>query len=189
MVVSADVMEFPKSKHGFQYLLVFQDLFTKWVELRPMRSANGPTIARALEDLILFRWETPEFLLTDNGTEFDNRCLNKLLSDYSIRHINILPYHAQANPTERVNRSLKPIIAMFVENNHKTWDEHLPEFRFALNTAVSQTTKVSPAFLNFGRHPRLARSLRRDLEHTTDSPELAIDDKAWSARLQRLGEL
>ena len=83
-IVSADVMEFQKSKHGFQYLLVFQDLFTKWIEILPMRKANGPTIARALEDLILFRWETPEFLLTNNGTEFDNKCLNGLLSEYGI---------------------------------------------------------------------------------------------------------
>lgn len=163
-VVSADVMEFPKSKHGHKYLLVFQDLFTKWIELFPMRNANGVTIANAFEDLILFRWETPSFLLTDNGSEFDNMKIVNMLENYGIRHIQVLPYHAQANPTERVNRSLKPLIAMFVDNNHTTWDENLTEFRYALNTSVSKTTKVSPAFPNFGRHPKLAKSLRQELE-------------------------
>ena len=95
-VVSADVMELPKNKHGHKYLLVFQYLFTKWVELYPMRNSNGQTIARAFEDLILFRWVRPQFLLTDNGTEFDNKILDKTLKDYSIRKISIMPYHAQA---------------------------------------------------------------------------------------------
>ena len=72
-VVSADIMEFLANTHGNKYLLVFQDLFTKWVELMPLRTANGNNIARAFEDLILFRWETPNVLLTDNGTEFDNK--------------------------------------------------------------------------------------------------------------------
>ena len=190
-VVSADVMEFPKSKHGHKYLLVFQDLFTKWVEVYPMRNSNGQTIARAFEDLILFRWETPQFLLTDNGTEFENKSISKMLKDYGIRQISIMPYHAQANPTERVNRSLKPLIAMFVDKDHKTWDENLPEFRFALNTAASKTTKVSPTFLNFGRHPRLAKSLRQELEYdkSPDPPNLNVDTSLWSARLSRLDDL
>lgn len=189
LTISADVMEFTASRHGFKYLLVMQDLFTKWVELCPMRKNNGKTIARAIEDLVLFRWDTPEFVLTDNGKEFDNKTINDMIKEYGMRHINVLPYHAQANPTERVNRTLKPIIAMFVDSNHKTWDERLPEFRFALNTAIAKATKVSPAFLNFGRHPKLAKSLRRKLEDVENPEVVVLDTKLWNDRLKRLHEL
>ncbi|CAB0031882.1 unnamed protein product [Trichogramma brassicae] len=48
-------MEFPRSKSGCKYLLVFQDLFTRYVELKPLRQANGKAVANALEELILFR--------------------------------------------------------------------------------------------------------------------------------------
>ncbi|CAB0036437.1 unnamed protein product [Trichogramma brassicae] len=71
-VVAADMMEFPRSKNQNKYLLVFQDLFTRWIEIVPLRKANGVNVLRAFEELVLFRWETPEFLLTDNGKEFDN---------------------------------------------------------------------------------------------------------------------
>ena len=67
VVVAANLMEFPPSKGQLKYLIVFQDLFTRWVELKPLRKADGKSVARALEELILFRWETPEFVLTDNG--------------------------------------------------------------------------------------------------------------------------
>lgn len=46
-VVAADMMEFPRSKGQNTYLLVFQDLFTRWVEIKPLRKADGKSVARA----------------------------------------------------------------------------------------------------------------------------------------------
>lgn len=119
LIISADVIEFTTSRHGFKYLLMIQELFTKWVELPPMRNANGKTIARAIEDLVLFRWETLEFVLSDNGAEFDNKVVNDLIKEYGMRQINVLLYDAQSNPTEWVNRTLKLIITIFVEKTTK----------------------------------------------------------------------
>ncbi|XP_031779781.1 uncharacterized protein LOC116416239 [Nasonia vitripennis] len=78
-IVAADLMEFPPSKNRFKYLVVFQDLFTRWIKLKPLRKADAKSVARAFEELILFRWETPEYFLTDNGKEFDNQLLKKVL--------------------------------------------------------------------------------------------------------------
>ena len=65
-VVASDVMgPFPRSKSGHKYVLVFQDLFTKWVEVVPIRTANGPTIKRQFEDLVVSRWGAPEVVHTD----------------------------------------------------------------------------------------------------------------------------
>ncbi|CAB0029494.1 unnamed protein product [Trichogramma brassicae] len=55
-VVAADMMEFPRSKNQNKYLLVFQDLFTRWIEIVPLRKANGVNVLRAFEELVLFRW-------------------------------------------------------------------------------------------------------------------------------------
>ena len=45
-MVAADIMgPLPLSKEGKnQYILVFVDLFTKWVEIIPVKKANGRTI-------------------------------------------------------------------------------------------------------------------------------------------------
>ncbi|CAB0034381.1 unnamed protein product [Trichogramma brassicae] len=88
-VVAANMMEFPRSKNQNKYLLVFQNLFTRWIEVVPLRKANGVNVVRAFEELVLFRWETPEFLLTDNGREFDNAVVNTALEEYGMeRNIN-----------------------------------------------------------------------------------------------------
>lgn len=60
-------------------------------------------------------------------------------------------YYPQTNLTERVNRTLKQIISAYVDDNHKKWDQHLPELRFAINSAVQETIGMSPAELHLGR--------------------------------------
>ena len=118
-VVTADLMEFPPSSQRFRYLVVFQDLFTKWVELKPLMVADGKSVARAFEELILFRWETPDYLLTDNGKEFANKTLADTLATYGVKPVTTPPYNPQANPVERCNRTLKTMIAMFVTEHHR----------------------------------------------------------------------
>ena len=136
-VVAADIMgPFPPSRSGYHYILVFRDMFTKWIEVLPLRKANAVSVQKAFEDTIIFRWGTPEVLFTDNGTEFVNKLISKAASELGIRHWTTPPYHAQANPVERVNRVLKTMMSSFVESDHRNWDKHLPDFRSAYNTAV-----------------------------------------------------
>jgi len=66
-IIVADIIRpLSRSKAGFQYILVIQDLFTKWIECKALRSATGIKIREALEDLVISRWGAPRFILTDN---------------------------------------------------------------------------------------------------------------------------
>ena len=54
IAVAADIIgPVSRSKSQFQYVLVIQDLFTKWVERAPLRSTNGRKIKEALRDLVI----------------------------------------------------------------------------------------------------------------------------------------
>ena len=69
-----------------------------------------------------------------------------------------------ANPTERVNRVLKTMIVAFLRDDHRDWDLHLHEFRFAYNTAVHGSLRVTLGSLNYGREPLPYRSLRNEAD-------------------------
>ena len=56
-----------------------------------------------------------------------------------------------------------------------------------MNTAVQSSTKVSPAFLNLGRHPRPVKSLRREVE--SERLVERIDPRVWEDRMKRLDAL
>lgn len=144
-VVAADIMgPLPLSRSGFAYLLILQDLFTKWVECRALRNANEKKIREAIKDLIVSRWRTTRFLLMDNGTEFVNQTLRAFAAEYGITHTTVPPYHPQANPVERINRVLKTMIIAFLDRDHREWDVHLNDFRFAYNTAHHSSIGASP---------------------------------------------
>ena len=160
---------------------------TRWVELRPLRLVTGRNVAKVFEELVLFRWGTPDYLLTDNGKEFDNKDLERILKVYGVTRVTTPSYHPQANPVERSNRTLKTMIATFVKTDHRNWDQHLHELRRAINIAVQSSTKVSPAFLNYGRHPSPVKNLRREVEQK--GPKVRISTEVWADRVRRLDAL
>ena len=82
--VSAVLMEFPQSKSRNKYLIFFEDLFTRWVEGKPVPNATGIVVQKALEDLVVFRWGTPRRLIVDNGSEFDNKRIAEMVKCYGI---------------------------------------------------------------------------------------------------------
>ena len=167
---------FIRSKAGFEYILVFQDLFTRWVECIPIRKANGKTIRKELKNRIVLRYGAPEVFLSDNGTEFKDQIIEKYLDEIGVHHTR--PYHPQANPVERVNRTLKTSIMAFFEGNHNTWDEKLPELVFALNNAPHSATGKSPAILNYGREPVPPGTKRREQDQAVAETAAREDEDA-----------
>ena len=189
-VVAGDITgPFVKSKLGYEYILVFQDLFTRWVECVPIRRANAKTVLKEFKDRVVLRFGTPEVFLSDNGTEFKNKVVDEYLAGLGVHHSTTPPYHPQANPVERVNRTLKTRLIAFVEESHTEWDQKLPELMFSLNNSVHASTGVSPAALNYGRQPLPPATARREQEREAleRREHEAIDD--WTERLRDMESL
>ena len=110
-----------------------------------------------------------------------------ILKEYGIKHVTTPPYHPQSDPVKRTNRTLKTMIATFVESDHRDWDKNLHAFRHAGNTATQATTRVSPAFLNFSWQPKPVKSLRREVEQR--EVVVRVDPAEWQDRLKRLDAL
>ena len=188
-VVAGDVMgSLGRSRRGFEYVLVFEDLFSRWIECVPLRRANATNILEGFTENVILRFGTPEVFLSDNGTEFKNKLIDERLEQLGIRHSTIPPYHPQANPVERVNRTLKQMIVAFTET-HDRWDEHLHEFVFAYNTAEHSSTGISPAFLNYGRNPLPPATAYREQSNLVNGSLDVEGIKAWEQRVPQLEEL
>ena len=130
----------PRSNEGNTWLLVMQDRFTKWVEIKPLRKASARAIVTAFKDLIVMRFGCPREVVSDDGRQFISHEFTDLLKEYGITHRRTPVYTPQCNPVERANRVIKTMIAQFVQKTQKIWDQHLPELRFAYNTATSEST-------------------------------------------------
>ncbi|XP_044317436.1 uncharacterized protein LOC123038048 [Drosophila rhopaloa] len=149
----------PRSKHGSTMLLVFHNIFSKWVELIPLRKATAAQVQKAFRERILGRVGIHRKFVCDNGTQFTSRTLKEYFSTIGVEVQYTAPYCPQENPTERTNRTVKTMIAQLTEGDQSSWDELLPEIALAINASVSDSTGYSPAFLTQGREPRLPTML------------------------------
>ena len=96
-MVGADIMgPYTPSFAQHRYVFVFQDFLTRWIEVLPLRNANGATITKAFKDLITNRWGTAKFLFTDNGTEFHNKVVDHICQEYAIKRVKTSLYSPQA---------------------------------------------------------------------------------------------
>ena len=89
----------------FVTVLVCTDVFTKWVEVLPLRCHDGKSVAAALVD-VCSRWGPPEVIRSDNGSEF-NSIVTTLYDAFgvSVRHGAVRHPQSQGG-VERFNRTL-----------------------------------------------------------------------------------
>ena len=78
------------------------DLFSRWIGCASIRKANAQTIRKELNERVFLRFGPLETFHSDNGAEFKNKALDKSPEERGVTHTTIPPYHAQANPVERV---------------------------------------------------------------------------------------
>lgn len=182
-MIGVDFMgPFPLSKNRNSILMVVVDYYSRWVEPFAMKDAKTPKVCQILRSEIFTRWGIPKFMVSDRGPQFTSQLMAQMCETWGVTQKLTTAYHPQTNMTERVNRTLKTMIATFVGNNHQDWDRWLPEFRLALNTAVHETTGATPAKLALGRE--LMGPLER-LVHRAPSPNtLAYQNIQTHTRLR-----
>src|SRR4051812_38652192 len=76
-------------------------------------------------------------------------------------------YHPQTNgQTERMNRTLETYLRSYVNEEQNNWVELLPNAQFAYNSAVQETTGMTPFKANYGCEP-VAYWTQRPSEHNS----------------------
>ncbi|KAK1603622.1 hypothetical protein QYE76_027295 [Lolium multiflorum] len=84
------------SPGGFEYLSVAIDKFSKWIEAKPVRKADGDTTLKFVCSLVM-RFAIPHIIITDNGTNFAQGELKDYCNDIGIRLDLASVAHPQSN--------------------------------------------------------------------------------------------
>ena len=154
--VGVDVIQFPRSRDGNQYAVVFVDYLTKWPEVFAVPDQSAATIAKLLVEEIVSRHGVPAEILSDRGRAFLSGLMKEVGQLLGFHKANTSAYHPQTDGlVERFNLTLTTMLAKTVERGGKDWDRHLPFVLFAYRACQQQNTQESPFFLIYGRDPRL----------------------------------
>ena len=179
---------FPASYNNL-YILLAVDYVSKWVEAIPTHTNDTKVVAQFLRSHIFSRFGTPRALITDNGTHFCNKVIDKVLQKYGVRHRTSLAYHPQSNGQAEVsNREIKSILEKTINNSRKDWSKKIEDALWAYRTAFKTPLGMSPFRIVYGK----ACHLPVELEHRAywATRQLNMDSTlAGEKRLLQLSEL
>lgn len=178
---------YPTSEKGNKYLLTIVDSFSKYTVFLPARNTAARTTVRLLKTGLFSYFGFPKYLVTDNVPGFRSKEMTQMCLEFGITQITTAPYHPQSNISERVNRNLKTALRLYHNQNHTKWDSLIHLFQISFNSAVHESTKLSPASLFLGyniKHPlELAWNLDELLGEDRDQQSI---QQKWSVALENL---
>lgn len=139
----ADLLELPKTKQGFIYLLVVVDLATDEFDIEPMTNNKSLTVVDAMKKIFKRKYLNKPYasIRTDGGPEFKD-AFDKFCYENSILHkVGISGRHQQMANVERLNRELGRLLNGYMNSieektgeTYKEWVEAVPKIRVMLNS-------------------------------------------------------
>ncbi|KAK1651348.1 hypothetical protein QYE76_069153 [Lolium multiflorum] len=158
------------SPGGFEYLLVAVDKFSKWIEEKPVRKADGATVLKFVCSLMT-RFGIPHSIITDNGMNFAQGELKDYCHDVGIRLDLASVAHPQSNSqVERANglilSGIEPRLQEPLRRTAGAWADELDSVLWSLRTTPNRSTGFTPFFLVYG-----SAVLPSDIIH--DSPRVS----------------
>ncbi|GBG65053.1 hypothetical protein CBR_g49123 [Chara braunii] len=149
--VHLDLITMPPGKDGMKYVLNMRDDMSGYVEAKAIRKKTPKTVVDWIEEIYL-RYPFIREFVANQGSEFKNEMVWRLMFRLGVRIKFVTPYHPQANaPVERGHRTLKDAISKWCQGDSRNWPSFLRAAVYADNVTVKRTTGYAPITLWYGR--------------------------------------
>lgn len=164
--------------------------------MKAVRNTKTAAVINTLTELSTW-FGLPKRIISDRGTAYTSKCFKDFCEQNDIQHIKTAVRTPRANgQVERANQTILSYLRTTVEND-KTWDDHLGNLKWTVNSQKNSTTNFSPHELIFDFnlrdivHNHMIAALQ-DNSCTTDIPidkkrEIALENirkarEKWKTR-------
>jgi hypothetical protein len=170
----------PKSKDGMTTLLAIVDVCTGFVIFRPLPNTKAETVAQVLWQ-VFNDFGFPKVIQSDNGPEFVNRVISRMLTLSGINHRRITPYHARADgKVERNIGIVMSIIRKHLHGANDNWPAFVPWAQSCINNKIAELTGSTPFSLMFGR------KFNNYQDYSSAAPLEVMNEQEWAAQQDRM---
>lgn len=181
-IVSMDfITGLPVTANGYSAIMVVVDKLTKMARFIPCTENVGAQETAELYCKYVFKDHGfPLQIITDRGPQFTGSFFKALCTLLGTTQCLSSAAHPQTDgQTERMNRVLEEALRHYVAADQADWDKYLHFCEFAVNNAWNESTRSTPFYLNYGRHPRLPVSpfsrVGQDLLTDPDTDTVALN--------------
>lgn len=139
----ADMQQLARYNTGYKYILTVIDILSRFAWARPLKSKQGVKVAHAFAS-IFDEGRIPKRIQSDQGKEFENRHVGKLMQENNVEMFSVKSAY-KAAMVERFNRTLKTKIwRYFTAKNTFKWVDELQNFVRAYNHSIHRSIKMKP---------------------------------------------
>ena len=146
----------------------------------PLFKIDGPNIVRALKLMYITKFGYCCQIICDNGLNSPE--LKDFCQVNGIQLTFLSVYSPQGNLQERLNGTLKSILAKTYHNIHREWDETILAMTlFLYNISVHSSIGFSPYYIFLGREPEIPFDLFLDTKNVNGGSQLEYLENLRSA--------
>jgi hypothetical protein len=106
-MLSVDLIKFPRSKLGNEYAVAFIDSSTRWPETIPVPDKKATSIIRIMKEYTFTRHGIPNYLLSDEVSEFFLRLVAEVCMLYGVTKVFSAAYHSRCHGLVESSTALK----------------------------------------------------------------------------------
>ena len=173
-----DMQSLSRQNKGFKYILMIEDVFSKYGWAIPIKSKTGPAVKEALEKV--FKNHVPKKLWVDKGREFYNKDVEKLLKQHDIAMYST-ENDEKCSIVERWNKTIKSWIWKYFTANHThNWIDILEPLIKRYNNTAHRSVGMTPTEARDSKnHGRVFRHLyeAKMAEFGEQKPKFKVNDQ------------
>jgi hypothetical protein len=175
------IVQLPKTRIGkYDAILTVVDFFSRRTHFIPCHSnITAIQTAQLLREHVFKHHGYPKCIVSDRGSVFTSAVWTELFRCLKAKQNLSSSFHPQTDGiTEKENDIIENCIRSFTNFQQDDWNEYLPDFELAINAAISDSTGISPFFLDVGREPFIPLSVTREIDEVpTDKSAKELVDK------------
>jgi hypothetical protein len=164
-ITKLPLSEDPATGVMYDSILVIVDRLTKFSYFIPYQEAtDAEQFAYIFLRNIVSTHGVPSEILSDRGPPFASKFWQALMDYVGLNHRLSTAFRPQTDgQTERTNQILEQYLRCYINYEQNDWVEKLPTAQLSYNTATHESTKLTPAYANFGFTPDAYRASRDGL--------------------------
>ncbi|GKC29219.1 reverse transcriptase domain-containing protein [Tanacetum coccineum] len=140
---------------NFAKIIVAVNYVSKWAKAQALPTNDARVVISFLKKLF-FRFGMPKSLISDRGTHFCNKIMEKTMKRYGVTHRFSITYHPQmSGQGQNTNRALKRILENPVKDNPAVWSRKLDDALWAFRCTYQTPTGTTPYKLLYGKNYHL----------------------------------
>ena len=191
-IYQMDLLDFSlysRQNHGYNFCLCVVDVYSRYAWIIPCKNKTGEEVASAIKKV--FETKVPNNITSDNGKEFKNSSVEKLLEENNVKSHYAEPGdHNRMGIVERFNRTVRDIIKKYWEaNDTHNWVDEIEKIANNYNTTEHTVIIEKPIDVFLGKKDSQQEIVLPELNYKVGDTvrtkiQKSIVDKGYTPKME-----